>query len=709
MVSNQALWEHPDKFSTHMARFMRAVNVSRNLKLSTFQDLYSYSIGPQRENFWDDAWKYFGIIHEGSYRHVIEPGKRMDQVPKFFTGVRLNFAENILFSSDPDGSGRNLRREGGGTTGKQDAKVALTEVREGVTEVRNVTWAELRARVARLSAAMRARGVKKGDRVAVVASNSVDTLVVFLAVTALGGLFSSSSTDMGVKGILDRLLQITPVWLFMDDGFVYNGKTGDLRQKMADVVKGMSDIKEFRGVVSMPRWREPIDVSQVAKTITLEHFQDVVKGTPELKFERVDFADPFLVVYSSGTTGQPKCIVHSVGGVLTSAFKEGLLHRDIGPTTVALQYTTTGWIMYLTSILSLLHGARAVLYDGSPFQPDPIAFVKLIGEQHVTKLGVSPRYFSTLMAAGISPQQTTDLSHLKSVTSTGMVLPTALFHWFYSPQGFPRHVQLANISGGTDLAGCFAMENPHVPLRPGGTMGPSLGTKVEIFDATRETPAAGPAPQGIPAPAGEPGELVATASFPNMPVMFWPGDAAAQRKYFDAYFARFDNVWTHGDFVERMAPGGDGAGLVFHGRADGVLNPSGVRFGSAEIYNVLEQRFSGVVQDSVVVGQRRPADQDEKVMLFLKMAEGKRFTEALVAEVKKAIAEECSKRHVPAYVFETPEIPTTVNLKKVELPVKQIVSGKVIKPSGTLLNPESLQYYYQFAKVEELVKAKSKL
>lgn len=296
--SNPVLWNHPDKHSTHMARFMRTVNQTRKLKLSTFQDLYQYSVGPQREHFWEDAWNYFNLIHEGNYRNVIEPGKRMDEVPKFFTGVRINFAENVLFSSRPDGSGRNLASVGGGKAGKEDAKIALTEVREGVTDVRHVTWRELRARVTRLSAAMRLQGVRKGDRVAVVASNSLDTLVVFLSVTALGGLFSSSSTDMGVKGILDRLLQVTPVWLFMDDGYVYNGKTGDLRQKMADIVKGMSSVRNFKGIVSMPRWQQPIDVSKVDKTVTLEHFQSAVKGSPELIFERVNFADPFLVVYS---------------------------------------------------------------------------------------------------------------------------------------------------------------------------------------------------------------------------------------------------------------------------------------------------------------------------------------------------------------------------------------------------------------------------
>lgn len=362
--------------------------------------------------------------------------------------------------------------------------------------------------------------------------------------------------------------------------------------------------------------------------------------------------------------------------------------------------------MYLSSILTLLHGARIVAYDGSPFLPTPTTFLQLVASQRVTNLGVSPRYFSTLANAGIAPRRVADLSALRAVSSTGMVLPVSLFHWFYSRNGFPAHAQLCNISGGTDLAGCFGCENPITPVYPGGTQGPSLGMKVEVFDSAVETPADGPPPKGVPVPDGEQGELVATVPFPNMPIMFYPGDAASQKKYFDAYYARFENVWAQGDFIEKDPVTG---GITFLGRADGVLNPSGVRFGSAEIYNVLEQHFGGRITDSIVVGQRRPGDVDEKVMLFVKMPEGAKLEPALVREMKGVIARECSKRHVPAYVFETPDIPTTVNLKKVELPVKQIVSGKVVKPSGTLLNPQSLDYYYQFAKVEELLASKSKL
>lgn len=300
----------------------------------------------------------------------------MDSVPRWFEGTRLNFAENLLFSSESGSANVPAK------VGKEDSKVAVTEVREGVAEgAKDLTWAELRRRAGRLIQAMKAAGVKKGDRVAVVASNSIDTLLVFLAITALGGIFSSSSTDMGVKGVLDRLLQIKPAWLFMDDWAVYNGKTVDLRSKMDEIVKGMESVSEFRGVVSQPRFEgRPADVSRVSKAQTLPNFLANARSD-KLEFTRVEFSDPFLVVYSSGTTGQPKCIVHSVGGVVLSAHKEARLHREMTPDSVALQYTTTGWIMYLSAIQTIMFGSRVILYDGSPFLPDLTTFIKLVGDQ----------------------------------------------------------------------------------------------------------------------------------------------------------------------------------------------------------------------------------------------------------------------------------------------------------------------------------------
>ncbi|KAI9712579.1 MAG: hypothetical protein M1828_001680 [Chrysothrix sp. TS-e1954] len=677
-----------------MAHFMRTVNKNYDIKLETFADLHRWSVSDDtRSFFWAEVLAFGRPIHDGSYKDVIQPKTRMDAIPRFFEGLCLNFAENVLYTSAlAPGSPSSYT-----TRGKEDDKIACTEIREGCSEIREVTWRDLRTRVGRLASSMRAHGMNKGDRAAVVASNSIDTLTVFLAITSIGGSFSSSSTDMGTKGVLDRLTQIKPAYVFVDDGALYNGNTLDLRQKMSEIVQGMEFTSEFKGLVSMQRWQSgPLDISSITRCTTMANFTSHA-STTDLHFTRLPFAAPFLVVYSSGTTGQPKCIVHSTGGFLISTFKEGLLHRDINPSTVALQYTTTGWIMYLTSVSSLIHGARAVLYDGSPFQPNPQTFVKMIGEQRVTNLGVSPKWFQTLIAANIVPRQLTDLSSLRAVSSTGMVLPTSIFNWFYDV-GFPPHAQLANISGGTDLAGCFGLENPLTPVYCGGSQGFGLGIAVEVYDSSI---AGGKGVKGLPVPDGTPGDLVATKSFPNQPAMFWPGDAESMNKYWESYFGRFDDVWTHGDYIQINPTTGQ---IIFLGRADGVLNPSGVRFGSAEIYNVIEKNFPKTVADSLVVGQRREHDQDENVLLFLKMQENTPFSSSVVQDVKGAIARECSKRHVPKYVFETPEIPTTVNMKKVETPVKHIVSGRSVKPSGTLLNPKSLEFYYKFAKVEDLLK-----
>ncbi|EXJ93583.1 acetoacetate-CoA ligase [Capronia coronata CBS 617.96] len=683
------LWEHPDPKSTQMWKFKTSLENATGRKFENYDELYDYSI-TQNSDFWRHVFQYFPIVYSGKIPNpVVNETARMDSIPRWFPGVTINFAQNILFSGD--GHGNPVI-----DAAKADDKIACTEVREGsfLEPIHHVSWKELRQRVGTLSQAMRARGVKKGDRIAVVASTSVDTLTVFLATTALGGLFSSSSTDMGVKGILDRLTQIKPKYLFMDDWAVYNGKTIDLRPKMKDVMAGMTGVAEFEGIIPQVRFaHSPADVSAVPRAQTWAGFISAAKSS-DLEFEPTAFSDPFLVVYSSGTTGQPKCIVHAIGGVVINAHKEGVLHRSIGPESTQLQYTTTGWIMYMTSLQALLMGSRIVLYDGSPFVPHLTDFIKLLGQEKVTHLGISPRYLQTLQSNNVIPKKVTDLSHLKVVTSTGMVLADQLFEWFYD-QAFPASVHLDNISGGTDLAACFGCGNPIVPVYVGGCQSRALGISVKVYDQTVE---GGKGVKGVEVPDGVPGELVADKAFPTMPVTFY-GDNGPQR-YFDSYFARFDNVWTHGDFIMIHPVTKQ---VFFLGRADGVLNPSGVRFGSAEIYSIIEAKFADRISDSICVGQRRPQDVDERVMLFLLMKPGHQFTPQLVREVKEAIRKATSPRHVPKFVFETKEIPTTVNLKKVELPVKQIVSGKVIKPSGTLLNPQSLDYYYQFAKDENLV------
>ncbi|KAI0852417.1 acetoacetyl-coenzyme A synthetase [Daldinia vernicosa] len=690
------LWEHPNPEKTQMHELMQRLNKKHAIGLKTFQDLYQFSV-TKRSDFYTEVFEYTNLIYTGSYTRAVDESKPIDTIPRWFEGVHLNWAENLLWSRGPRDP-----TDYHGKVGKEDTKIALTEVREGASEIRHVTWVTLRKLVALYASALHAGGVGRGDRIVVVGSNSVETLVLFAATSWLGAIFSSSSTDMGVQGILQRTVQVNPKYIFMDDAALYNGKRVDLRQKMTEVVAGMKGCDQLSGLVSIRRFHDALDISNIPKVQTLHSF--LAKGDPfsPPPIVRIAFHEPFLICYSSGTTGIPKAIVHSVGGALLNYVKETRLHEDTNSNTVTLQYTTTGWIMYLVCVGQLLVGARVVLYDGSPFQPDLQTFIKLIGDQKVTKLGTSPRWFYEVARAGISPRQITDLSNLQIVTSTGMVLPEQLFEWFYD-KGFPSHVHLNNISGGTDIAGCFGIGNPLTPIYVGGTQGVSLGIKVALYDSLL------PPGPGKEVPDGTPGELVATASFPNVPIYLW-GDKTSTGvpgpKFHSAYFARFEHVWAHGDFCVFHPVTKN---LIFLGRADGVLNPSGVRFGSAEIYSVLERNFADRVADSICVGQRRLQDNDESVMLFLLMRPGHKFDRQLVNEVKETIKRELTKRHVPKYVFETPEIPTTVNLKKVELPVKQIVSGQTIKPSGTLLNPKSLDYYYQFAKVEDLVAPKEKL
>lgn len=375
------LWDPPSPETTTLGIFKRTLEETKGLNLPDYNALYQWSIH-NRAAFWEFCWRYFPITHEGKYDYVVDETARIDSIPDWFPGVRLNFAENVLFSTRIAGKISSVSK-----SGKEDFKIAVTEVREGDVEPTvHLTWRELRRRTGRLLQALKAAGVQQGDRVAVVASNSIDTLIVFLATTALGALFSSTSTDTGVKGILDRLLQIKPKWVFIDDTAVYNGKTVDLRPKITQVVEGLAQTNEFQGVVVVPRFRyRPADVSQIPRIQALSQFLSAA-SSDQLEFVQVGFRDPFLIVYSSGTTGEPKCIVHSVGGYLLNVNKEARLNRSMDENAVSLQYTTTGWIMYLSCVSSLIFGARPILYDGSPFLPDVTILVKLLEKHRCVEL-----------------------------------------------------------------------------------------------------------------------------------------------------------------------------------------------------------------------------------------------------------------------------------------------------------------------------------
>ncbi|KAH6879557.1 acetoacetate-CoA ligase, partial [Thelonectria olida] len=691
------LWEPSNPKATQMYSFMQTINQNHGLQLESFQDLYEYST-KNRAPFYAQLFDWANIIYTGFPSRVVDESADIDTVPRWFPGVNINWAENILYSRgafDPTSHQ--------GVVGKENDKIAFTEIREGNTHVRHFSWAALREDAGRLAAALHARGIRQGDRVVVVGSNSIHTLLVFLAAAWLGAIFSSASTDMGVDGILQRSVQIDPKLVFFDDISVYNGKTTDLTAKMCEFMEGMKSCKNLSGLIVMQRLERPADVSAIPGAETFSSLLSLATGYACPPFIRVPFHAPLLICYSSGTTGTPKPIVHSVGGVLLNLIKEGRLHDSVSANSVIFQYTTTGWIMYVLQIANMLLGARIVAYDGSPFIPDRTTLVKILGQQRVTVFGTSPRWMQEMAKSGISPRDTANLSALRTVTSTGMVLSDQLFEWAYDI-GFPPSIHLINKSGGTDIAGCFGTGNPLSPVYVGGTQGASLGVPISIYDSAGED-------VGSPVPLGTPGELVATAAFPNMPCFFWgdsssPAPALPGSRYHSSYFARFMHIWTHGDLC-MIHP--QTRNIYFMGRADGVLNPSGVRFGSSEIYSVIDATFSEEVDDSLCVAQRRPNDADEAVILFLVMRDGYRLTRQLTSEIKAAIGRALSKRHIPRYIFEAPEIPITATHKKVELPVKQIISGFKIKASKALANPSSLDYFYQFVEVEKMARGLEKL
>lgn len=414
---------------------MQSLNNKHLLSLKNFQDLHAYSLS-HRTTFWAEVFHAANFIHSGTFTSVVDTSLPISAVPRWFEGVSLNFSENLLYSLNP-----NI---------KKDDQVAVIEIREGSSERREVTWGGLRRKAGRLAAAMKKRGVGKGDRVVIVGANSIETLCVWIATGWLGAVFSSSSTDMGVKGILQRTVQVEPKLLFFDDTAVYNGKTVDLRDNIRETVEGLKESKGFQGVVVIPRFEEAKDVGDIPKAETWEGFVGKAKGEPTPEFVRIAFHEPFLICYSSGTTGIPKAIVHSVGGAMVNYFKEGVLHEGLSETDVTMQYTTVGWIMYVANVGILLFGGRSVMYDGSPFQPGPKILIEIMEREKVTKLGISPRWMGEMVKGGIVPREIADLSSLRIVTSTGMVLSDQLFEWFYDV-GFPKHVHLANISGGTDL------------------------------------------------------------------------------------------------------------------------------------------------------------------------------------------------------------------------------------------------------------------
>jgi acetoacetyl-CoA synthetase len=567
--------------------------------------------------------------------------------PAFFSGATLNFAENLLFPTqevDPE----------------SPVVIAATE-----TTRETVTWKELRERVKLCQAGMMALGLKEGDRVAGYVANHTNALVAMLAATSRGAVWTAISPDTGVHAVLDRLRQIEPTLLFVDNAAFYNGRSHPVLPKVTEIAR---DLTSLQAVVVFPTVASvKFDVSSIpvasGKTYDYETFTSL-RSNSVLSFTQLPPDHPVYILYSSGTTGAPKCIVHGAIGTLLQHKKEHIIHCSITPQSRLFYFTTCTWMMWHWLVSGLASGATLVLYDGSPFRyvdkadpstsvPDDLAMHRLIDEFGITHFGTSAKYLSILEQRSVNPKTAgLSLDKLEAIYSTGSPLAPSTFSYVYS--AFPSTINLGSITGGTDIISLFGAANPLLPVYEGEIQGPGLGMAIAAYDYT-----------GVDiSSTGEPGDLVCTKPFICQPVAFWGPDG--ESKYRTSYFDKFTNkktqpIWHHGDFV-RFNP--QTGGLWMLGRSDGILKPAGVRFGSAEIYNVVLQHFLEDVADALCIGRRRETDTDETVVLFLKMAEGKRITDDLVVRIKTTIKNALSARHVPAIIDECPEIPITTNGKK---------------------------------------------
>ena len=626
---------------SQMFEFKEFINTRHGLNLGSYQDLHEWSVDNIHE-FWASAWEFFDIIHTQPYTQVVDDVSEMPGA-KWFTGARLNFAENLL------------RR--------RDDKTAL--IFKGESQlVRKLTYAELYSEVAKTAAALRTAGVEKGDRVAGFVPNMPESIIAMLATTSIGAIWSSSSPDFGIKGVLDRFSQIEPKVLFAANGYFYNGKFHDSLEKLKGI---LHDLPSVEKVVVIPYSDEDPDICIISNSILFSDFID--NDEEEIEFEQLPFDHPLYIMYSSGTTGLPKSIVHGAGGTLLQHLKELQLHCDLCEQDTIFYFTTCGWMMWNWLVSSLVTGASLVLYDGAPFFPDANAMWKMAEELGITVFGTSAKFIAGSEAAGNKPISTNDLSNVRLILSTGSPLMEENFDYIY--RDVKKDVQLASISGGTDIVSCFAGGSPMLPVYRGELQCSGLAMDVDAFDHKGKSS------------RNAKGELVCKKAFPSMPIYFW-NDPDGQ-KYHNAYFDKFENIWYHGDYIEIN----DHGGIKIFGRSDATLNPGGVRIGTAEIYRVVEQMAE--VADSLVVGVQ--SNGDEQVALFLKMDEGAILNDNLINQIKSSIRANCSPRHVPSIIKSVEDIPYTISGKKVELAVKKIIHGEEVTNKDALANPEALDCF----------------
>ncbi len=627
----------------NITRFINSVNEKHALHVDSYDRLYEWSI-ENIPDFWAAIWEFSEIIASQKYNVVVDdlsnfPGAR------WFVGARLNFAENLLRRRD-----------------NHAAFIFKGETREPAT----ITYTQLYNYVARLARPLREMGVVAGDRVAAYMPNLIETAVALLASTSLGAIWSSCGTELGPGAVVDRLSQIEPKVLFTVDGYPYKGKNFDVLSRLKKIVKGIPSLER---VIVVPYIEEQPDVEHVPKSVICDDFISQERQL-EIQFEQLPANHPVYIMFSSGTTGKPKCMVQGACGILMNHLKELILHTDLKQDDRIFYITTPSWMMWNWLLSSLAVGATLVLYDGNPSYPDWDVLWRLVQDGEITIFGCSASYINYLRSVAARPGKVYDLSALREISQTGSPLSAEGFEYVYKE--IKEDLHLNSISGGTDINGCFAAGTPIQPVYAGELQGPALGMRVEAYDE-----------EGNPV-LDRQAELVCRAPSPSMPLYFW-NDPTGE-KYRDAYFSVYPNVWRHGDWIMIHS---DTGGITFLGRSDFTLKPSGVRIGPAEIYTIVERLEE--VADSLVTGQDWKKDQ--RVILFVKLAAGFQLTEKLVDKIKSALRNEASPRHVPAMIIAVPDIPYTFNMKKVESAVSNLINGKPVTNRDALINPESLSFY----------------
>ena len=633
--------------TANIRRFIDLLRTEVDPEIHDYWDLYRFSLA-QPEQFWRAIWEFGAVVGKPG-DVTLQRGQEIRDA-RWFPEARLNFAENLLRY--------------------RDAEPAL--VFHSETGLQNsLSYAELYLAVARTATALRSSGVVQGDRVVGMMPNLPETVIAMLATTSIGAIWSSCSPDFGVAGVVDRFGQIEPKVLFCVEAYSYNGKIFDCREKLAGI---LASIESIQKVVVVPYLQTTVDTNGIVHAVSWPDFLDPT--ATDVTFERLPFDHPVYILYSSGTTGAPKCIVHGAGGTLIQHLKELVLHTNLRRTDRICYFTTCGWMMWNWLVSSLATGACVVLYEGSPFYPKPSAMFDLVDELEISVLGTGAKSISAWEKAGVKPRESHQLNSLVTLLSTGSPLAPEGFDYVY--RDIKTNLCLASISGGTDIVSCFALGCPIVPVHRGELQVPGLGMAVEI---RRD--------DGTIADVGETGELCCSQPFPSMPVFFWGDDDGG--KYRAAYFEKFPGIWSHGDFAQKTAHGG----YIIHGRSDATLNPGGVRIGTAEIYRQVEKLDD--VLESLCIGQDWQGDV--RVILFVKLREGIHLDEALQDRIRKLIRQNTTPRHVPAKIIQVPDIPRTISGKIVELAVRNIVHGRAVNNVDAMANPAALAAFRDLAEL----------